>query len=742
MRLDPGNLDAFARGCAVLGTGGGGDTRTSLLAALAATAAHGPVEVVSLDDLDDDALVLPVAGWGAPTVGIEKFESGEEGRALRDAAERWFGRPVAALMPGEIGGGNGVQPVAWAAELGLPLADADAMGRAFPEGDMASMHVLGVSPSPAFFADERGNVVTATPPDALWLERIAAAPRDGVRRHRRRGRPRDDRGGRPRRDGARHRLARVADRRGAGRGGGGRRARRHGWPPPRHRQGRRRRAPHDGWVRTRRGHGGRHGHGPRADGADRRPEREPACHRGRADAGVGARPDPDPRRGDRRGRAHRARPLRPARRGRGAPRGAGVAHAPRARGRRSRTVRLPGPVRRRSRTAADDAPDRHRRRAAPTPTRCSIDDDDRVLAAREDPDHRGSLARGSSAALAAVLPDDGAPVGWVALGTTHALNALLRRRDLGRVAVLRIGAPATRSVPPFAGWPDDLRDAIDAGTADRRRRRGGRRTHAPGRPRRDPHAPSRRRCPSTRSRSPGRSPCRTPRRSSRPSGRSPAWPATSPISLGHERRRARAPRARERRDRERALRAVAEPRDRRVRAGARGARPRATPFLSQNDGTMMGVDRAPDAPRPHDRRRPVELDPRRRRADRPRRRARDRRGRDEHRRRRDRAGVPAGVRRGRGDRRRPHELPDARRGVRGRGRRHQDRRRRRPRTRQRRPPAHDRGARLRRTGRRPCRTPRSRPAARRWAIPDGSAVGRGRTRSCRPTDGSPTRSTG
>lgn len=173
MHLDAGNLDAYARGCAVLGTGGGGDTRTSLLASLAATGDHGPVEVVSLDDLPDDTLILPVAGWGAPTVGIEKFDSGLEGRALRDAAERWFGRPVGALMPGEIGGGNGVQPVAWAAEMGLPLADADSMGRAFPEGDMASMYVLGVPAAPAFFADERGSVITATPPDALWLERIA-----------------------------------------------------------------------------------------------------------------------------------------------------------------------------------------------------------------------------------------------------------------------------------------------------------------------------------------------------------------------------------------------------------------------------------------------------------------------------------------------------------------------------------------------------------------------------------------
>ncbi len=173
MQLDDTNLEAYARGCAILGTGGGGDTHAELLAAGAAVDEHGPVAVVSLDDLPDDALVLPVAGWGAPTVGIEKLGSGEEGDALRLAAERWFGRQVGAIMVGEIGGGNGVTPVGWAARMGLPLTDADAMGRAFPEGDMASMHVMGVPAAPAFFADERGNVVTATPLDAVWLERIA-----------------------------------------------------------------------------------------------------------------------------------------------------------------------------------------------------------------------------------------------------------------------------------------------------------------------------------------------------------------------------------------------------------------------------------------------------------------------------------------------------------------------------------------------------------------------------------------
>ena len=70
---------------------------------------------------------------------------------------------------------------------------------------------------------------------------------------------------------------------------------------------------------------------------------------------------------------------------------------------------------------------------------------------------------GIAAALAAVAPDDRSAVGMAALGTTHALNAILRRRELGRVAVLRLAAPATLSVPPFADWPDDLRAAIDGG---------------------------------------------------------------------------------------------------------------------------------------------------------------------------------------------------------------------------------------------------------------------------------------
>ncbi len=42
------------------------------------------------------------------------------------------------------------------------------------------------------------------------------------------------------------------------------------------------------------------------------------------------------------------------------------------------------------------------------------------------------------------------------LGTTHATNAVVERRDLSRVAVLRLSGPSGHSIPPFTEWPADL----------------------------------------------------------------------------------------------------------------------------------------------------------------------------------------------------------------------------------------------------------------------------------------------
>jgi N-methylhydantoinase A/oxoprolinase/acetone carboxylase beta subunit len=46
----------------------------------------------------------------------------------------------------------------------------------------------------------------------------------------------------------------------------------------------------------------------------------------------------------------------------------------------------------------------------------------------------------------------------VMIGTTHFTNAVAQRRNLSRVAAVRICLPASRSLEPFVDWPDDLRE--------------------------------------------------------------------------------------------------------------------------------------------------------------------------------------------------------------------------------------------------------------------------------------------
>jgi DUF917 family protein len=173
--LDPDSLRALARGCAVLGAGGGGDPYLGLLQALQAAEDFGPVPLMDLDELPDDALIMPCGGIGAPTVSVEKIENGDEGGRLREHLEFLTGQEVVALMAAEIGGSNGLLPICWAARMGLPVVDADGMGRAFPEVPQVTMHLAGISPSPAVMTDERGNLVLFQTISGHWMERLERA---------------------------------------------------------------------------------------------------------------------------------------------------------------------------------------------------------------------------------------------------------------------------------------------------------------------------------------------------------------------------------------------------------------------------------------------------------------------------------------------------------------------------------------------------------------------------------------
>ncbi|WP_049568451.1 DUF917 domain-containing protein [Nonomuraea sp. SBT364] len=172
MDIGTGLLPAFARGCAVLGSGGGGPVAISRAAAMQALEDHGPVSVVQPGDLAPDTLVMPVGTAGSTAVMSERICGVNEPVHLRAKVEELFGAPVGAVMASEIGGANGCLAVAWAAVTGLPLVDADGMSRAFPGMDQTVMELHGVPPTPAVVCDERGRTVVIENVTGRWLERL------------------------------------------------------------------------------------------------------------------------------------------------------------------------------------------------------------------------------------------------------------------------------------------------------------------------------------------------------------------------------------------------------------------------------------------------------------------------------------------------------------------------------------------------------------------------------------------
>jgi N-methylhydantoinase A/oxoprolinase/acetone carboxylase beta subunit len=90
-------------------------------------------------------------------------------------------------------------------------------------------------------------------------------------------------------------------------------------------------------------------------------------------------------------------------------------------------------------------------------------EDDLVAAAVKTPT-TPDVTTGITRALAALV--DQAPgareAQAVMIGTTHFTNAVVQRRDLGRVAGIRIGLPSGASLPPFVDWPADLADLVRA----------------------------------------------------------------------------------------------------------------------------------------------------------------------------------------------------------------------------------------------------------------------------------------
>lgn len=166
------DLEDITVGSTLLATGGGGDPDIGFLWAQRMIKNSNDIVLIDPLDIPDDELITSVGCLGAPLVLTEKPPGGKEIFKSLDTVSNFLDKKVNAIIPAEAGGVNMTIPMAVAGALGIPVIDADGMGRAFPELQMTSFYIGGVSPTPVAATNEKEEVCLVDSADGQLAERI------------------------------------------------------------------------------------------------------------------------------------------------------------------------------------------------------------------------------------------------------------------------------------------------------------------------------------------------------------------------------------------------------------------------------------------------------------------------------------------------------------------------------------------------------------------------------------------
>src|SRR5437764_292402 len=156
------DIEALAVGAWILGTGGGGSPYHGLINMRRLYRQGTRVFLMDAQALEDDDDVAVVSNMGAPLVSQERLVDSRLTARAVELMQEYLGRRFRGVMSIEIGGNNAIQPLMVAAHLGIPVIDADAMGRAYPEAQMTTFAVGNLAPAPLTTLAPRGNEAVVT----------------------------------------------------------------------------------------------------------------------------------------------------------------------------------------------------------------------------------------------------------------------------------------------------------------------------------------------------------------------------------------------------------------------------------------------------------------------------------------------------------------------------------------------------------------------------------------------------
>lgn len=180
--LDWEAVDDILVGATVYGCGGGGELAEGRAFLRPVYDEGRAVTLAAPDELHGDALVACPYGVGGMVPGDEGFygdrpPAAEHPGALAVRAIASFvGREVGAIITGELGGTSIADVFVPAALLGLPVVDADPVGRAVPELQHSLFFIHGVKLTPQAVVNEIGDTVLVTRvADGLRAEALVRA---------------------------------------------------------------------------------------------------------------------------------------------------------------------------------------------------------------------------------------------------------------------------------------------------------------------------------------------------------------------------------------------------------------------------------------------------------------------------------------------------------------------------------------------------------------------------------------
>lgn len=167
-KLSEQDIKDILYGCAVLGTGGGGNLEDGLSIMDEDVAEGRELQMVSLEELPDDCFVATPYCCGAPK-GLDEKEDDRFRKlphldyppsllAFR-SMEEYMGKKFFAVSSTELGGANTAEALHTACRLGLPIIDADPAGRSVPELQHSTYFVKNKSITPMTVATDFGEVI-------------------------------------------------------------------------------------------------------------------------------------------------------------------------------------------------------------------------------------------------------------------------------------------------------------------------------------------------------------------------------------------------------------------------------------------------------------------------------------------------------------------------------------------------------------------------------------------------------